>query len=183
MAILMQAMHSGVLLAAILNDIGPEVDPEGLARIQGYVGKGTPPQSWVEAIAQVKSAGGDVYPNFSEAEWEWFARKLYTEQDGVPVADYDPAISQNLNASETQAAPDLWPIFAGMSSIPVLVLRGEISDILSDRTLGVMAQVHPDLTSVTIPGVGHAPLLRESESQEAIDRLIGRFQTPVIAKG
>ena len=182
MAIMMQAMHSDVLIAAILNDIGPEVDPKGLARIQGYVGKGTPPQSWSEAIAQVRTASSDAYPDFGEEEWEWFARKLYTESEGVPVADYDPAISRNLNESEDQAAPDLWPVFAAMSSIPVLVLRGEVSDILSERTLGVMAQVHPDLVSVTIPRVGHVPLLGEPECKEAIDRLIGRFHTSVIAK-
>lgn len=183
MTILIQAMHSGILMAAILNDIGPEVDPKGLARIQGYVGKGAPPQSWDEAIAQLKSGNSEVYPNFSAAEWEWFTRKLYTEKDGVPVADYDPAISQNLNANEDQAAPDLWPVFAAMSTIPVVVLRGELSDILSADTLGVMAQVHPDLISVTVPGVGHAPLLREPECIEAIDRLIGRFQNPFIARG
>lgn len=183
MTILIQAMHSGILMAAILNDIGPEVDPKGLARIQGYVGKGAPPQSWDEAIAQLKSGNSEVYPNFSAAEWEWFTRKLYTEKDGVPVADYDPAISQNLNANEDQAAPDLWPVFAAMSTIPVVVLRGELSDILSADTLGVMAQVHPDLISVTVPGVGHAPLLREPECIEAIDRLIGRFQNPIIARG
>lgn len=183
MTILIQAMHSDILIAAILNDIGPEVDPKGLARIQGYVGKGAPPQSWDEAIAQLKSGNSEVYPNFSAAEWEWFTRKLYTEKDGVPVADYDPAISQNLNANEDQAAPDLWPVFAAMSTIPVVVLRGELSDILSADTLGVMAQVHPDLISVTVPGVGHAPLLREPECIEAIDRLIGRFQNPIIARG
>lgn len=183
MTILIQAMHSGILIAAILNDIGPEVDPKGLARIQGYVGKGAPPQSWDEAIAQLKSGNSEVYPNFSAAEWEWFTRKLYTEKAGVPVADYDPAISQNLNANEDQAAPDLWSVFVAMSTIPVVVLRGELSDILSVDTLGVMAQVHPDLISVTIPGVGHAPLLREPECIEAIDRLIGRFQNPVITRG
>jgi pimeloyl-ACP methyl ester carboxylesterase len=183
MAILMHAMHSDVLIAAILNDIGPEVDPKGLARIQGYVGKGTPPQSWDEAITQIKSGNSDVFPNFSEADWDWFARKLYVEKDGVLVADYDPAISQNLNSDEEQAAPDLWPVFSAMSSIPVVVLRGEISDILSTRTLGVMAQVHPDLISVTVPGVGHAPLLREPECREAIDELIRRSHSSVIAKG
>lgn len=183
MTILIQAMHSGILMAAILNDIGPEVDPKGLARIQGYVGKGAPPQSWDEAIAQLKSGNSEVYPNFSAAEWEWFTRKLYTEKAGVPVADYDPAISQNLNANEDQAAPDLWSVFVAMSTIPVVVLRGELSDILSVDTLGVMAQVHPDLISVTVPGVGHAPLLREPECIEAIDRLIGRFQNPVITRG
>ena len=177
MAILMQAMHAGVLMAAILNDIGPEVDPRGLTRIQGYVGKGSPPQSWDEAIEQVKSANSGVFPGFNESDWAWFARKLFTEKAGVPAADYDPAISQNLNSEDGEAAPDLWPVFSTMSSIPVLVLRGEISDILSARTLGVMSQVHSGLTPVTVPGVGHAPLLTEPECKEAIDKLISSLLT------
>jgi pimeloyl-ACP methyl ester carboxylesterase len=167
----------------MLNDIGPEVDPKGLKRIQGYVGKGKPPASWDDAIAQVKSANSEVYPNFSEKEWDWFTRKLYSEKQGVPVADYDPDISRNLNEAEDQAAPDLWPVFAAMSSIPLLVIRGENSDILSESTLGVMEQVHPDFVSVTVAEVGHAPLLREPECQSAIDSFVERFEDKMIARG
>ena len=65
MTILIQAMHPGTLKGAIINDIGPEVDPKGIARIKSYVGKGNPPQSWQEAINAVKAANAGVYPNFT----------------------------------------------------------------------------------------------------------------------
>jgi pimeloyl-ACP methyl ester carboxylesterase len=175
MTILMQAMHPGVFSAAIINDIGPEVDPVGLKRIQGYVGKTSAPKSWDEAITQVQTANTGIFPHFTAADWDQFARKLYIEVDGVIRADYDPLISQNLNQNEETAAPDLWTVFRAMTAIPLLVIRGELSDILSEITLGVMAQVHPEMVSVTVPGVGHAPLLREPECLAAIDALIGRL--------
>ncbi len=183
MTILMQALHPGVFSAAILNDIGPEVDPVGLKRIQGYVGKSAPPASWDEAIAQVKAANNGIFPQFTEADWDQFTRKLYIEADGTISADYDPLISQNLNQDEQAAAPDLWTVFSAMEGIPLLVIRGELSDILSEITLGVMAQVHPDMSAVTVPGVGHAPLLREPECLAAIDALINRLikSTPMMA--
>jgi len=175
MAIMMQAMHPGVFSAAIINDIGPEIDPVGLKRIQSYVGKNAPPANWEEAVEQVKKGNKGVFPEFSEQDWLEFARKLYREIDGVPTADYDPAISENLNQTQDQAAPDLWPVFAAMANIPLLVIRGELSDILSEVTLGVMSQVHPDMTAVIVPSIGHAPMLNEQEARAAIDVLVDRM--------
>lgn len=175
MTIMMQAMHPGTLKAAILNDIGPEVDPKGIARIKSYVGKGTPPTSWEEALAAVKRSNAGVYPNFSEEDWLSYTRNLYEDRDGTPVVMYDPAISQNFESESSQSAPDLWPLFQAMHNIPTVVLRGEISDILSAATLDRMASEHPDCVPVTVPGLGHVPLMREDECRLAIDALIGRF--------
>lgn len=175
MTILIQAMHPGTLKAAIINDIGPEVDPKGIARIKSYVGKGTPPETWDAAYAAVKRANDGVYPNFTEEDWRWYTHNLYEDVDGKPVVQYDPAISQNFENADDQSAPDLWPAFATLHSIPMVVLRGELSDILSAETLERMAREHPDLEPVTVPGLGHVPLMREPECQAAIDRLVARF--------
>ena len=175
MTILMGAMHPGVLQAAVINDIGPEVDPKGIARIKSYVGKGTPPQTWDEVLAGVKRANDGVYPNFSEADWDWYARNLYEIKDGKLVVQYDPLISQNFEAAGDQAAPDLWPVFKALHSIPMVVLRGELSDILAADVLDRMAHEHPDLVPVTVAGLGHVPLMREPECKAAIDKLVARF--------
>lgn len=175
MTIMIQAMYPGTLKAAIINDIGPEVDPKGIARIKSYVGKGTPPDTWDDAVAAVKNANANVYPNFTAEDWRWYTGNLYEDVQGKPVVMYDPAISQNFEGEESQSAPDLWPVFRAMHSIPTVVLRGEISDILSADTLERMAREHPDLTPVTVPGLGHVPLMREPECLEAIDTLIARF--------
>jgi pimeloyl-ACP methyl ester carboxylesterase len=175
MTLLIQALHPGRLQAAVINDIGPEIDPKGIERIKSYVGKGSPPQDWDEVIASVKTANSGVYPHFSEEDWAWFARKLYGDRDGRPAALYDPAISQNFENDDSQSAPDLWPVFAASHSIPMVVLRGELSDILMASTLERMAQEHPDLVPVIVPGLGHVPLMRERKVQAAIDALVARF--------
>ncbi len=175
MTIMIQAMHPGTLMAAVINDIGPDIDPKGIDRIKSYVGKGTPPQTWQEAIDAVKTANAGVYPNFTEEDWRWYTGNLYDDLDGKPALMYDPAISQNFDSDETQAAPDLWPFFQAMYSIPVVALRGGLSDILSAETLERMAEKHPDLVPVTVDGIGHVPLMNEPKCMKAIDDLVARF--------
>jgi len=171
---MMVAMHPGVICGAVINDIGPELDPKGIARIKSYVGKGTPPTNWQEAYAAVKSANTGVYPDFTDKDWQWFTRKLYADKSGKPVLLYDPAISKNFDADNEESAPspDLWPVFEACYTIPTVVLRGELSDILSAETLAKMARLHPDLVPVIIKSKGHVPLLNETECFQAIDALI-----------
>ena len=166
------AMHPGVLIGAIINDIGPEIDPTGIKRIKSYVGGGTPAQTWDDAVAIVKAASQVSFPKFTEDEWLWFTRKLFAEENGKPVAQYDPLVSGSFAADDEQSAPDLWPVFDLSANIPMVVLRGAISDILSADTLEKMAARHPDLTPVTVPDKGHIPMTTEPECIPAIDALI-----------
>lgn len=175
MTIMMNAMYPGTIRAAVINDIGPEIDPAGIRRIKSYVGVGTPPDTWDEAVAAVKIANTGVYPNFSEAEWRHFTGLLFADENGRPVAQYDPAIRNNFDANDDQSAPDLWPMFALMHTLPMVVVRGGLSDILAADTLKRMAAEHPDLVAVTVPDVGHVPLMNEKIAQDAIDGLIARF--------
>lgn len=176
MTIMMNAMHPGIIKAAVINDIGPEIDPKGIDRIKSYVGIGAPPATWDEAVAAVKSANPGVYPNFTDQEWVDFTHMLYTDEGGTPVAQYDPAIRKNFDDQDDQSAPDLWPLFTLMHSVPTVVLRGGLSDILAADTLERMQAEHPDLVAVTVPDVGHVPLMREKIVQDAIDTLIARFR-------
>ncbi|UTW57240.1 alpha/beta hydrolase [Kordiimonas sp. SCSIO 12603] len=172
MTIMMSAMYPGIFKAAIINDIGPEVDPKGIERIMSYVGKGTPPQTWDEVIEATKLANTGVYPDFTDEEWLAFAKKLYTEVDGIPTVQYDPAIRNNFEGQSDQSAPDLWPVFEATKDFPMVVVRGEVSDILSHETLMKMANTHPNLTPVTVPDTGHVPFLTEPECTAAIDKLL-----------
>ncbi len=175
MTIMINAMHPRVIKAAIINDIGPEIDPAGIARIKSYVGVGTPPTTWDQAVAAVKAANPGVYPNFTHDDWVNFTHLLFVDEDGKPVVQYDPALRQNFDSQDDQSAPDLWPIFGLMHAVPMVVLRGELSDILAADTLERMAREHPDLNAVTVPDVGHVPLMKEAIVHEAIDALIDRF--------
>ncbi|MFQ5697114.1 MAG: alpha/beta fold hydrolase [Myxococcota bacterium] len=167
------ASHPGALVGVVLNDIGPVVDPRGLERIAGYVGKSEPVSSWAEATRAAQTVHGHAFPDYGPADWERFARRTLREApDGRLVADYDPAIAQGL-ARGTAAPADLWPLFEPLARVPVLVLRGALSDILSSATLAQMAERHPTLTSVEVPDRGHAPALDEPECLRAIDAFLG----------
>lgn len=170
----MAAMQPAKIAAMVLNDAGPEVDPAGLRRIAGYAGKLPPVSSWDEAAMQAKSVYGLALPDLTHAEWLAYARQGYREDpQGRPVADMDPAISKAFGASSAAPA-DLWPLFAQIKSVPMLVIRGASSDILSAATVERMAREKPDLETLTVANRGHTPLLTERECLTAIDDFLAR---------
>ena len=174
MSFIMGAMQPARIRAMIINDIGPEVEQAGLDRIKGYVGKVKPVASWSEAIAQAREINGIAFPDFSDEEWEDFARGIYRDEDGVPVLAYDPAISQPMDDEESGVVPpDLWPLFDAIAAIPMLVIRGEASDILAPSCVASMREKKPDLQFAEIPRRGHAPTLNEPASRKAIDEFLG----------
>lgn len=178
MAMLMAAMQPERFSALILNDIGPQVDPVGLARIKAYVGKAEPVADWAGAMAQARAINGDAFPTFSDDEWRRFAGALYrqrAEGEGLELA-YDPAISAPLAAAEdTAVPPDLWPVFTAIAELPILVLRGVHSDILSPEGLEAMQASKPDLAIAVIADRGHAPTLDEPDARAAIEEFLSQF--------
>ena len=170
MAILMIASEPIRIKAAVLNDVGPEVDPRGVARITGYVGKTGAAKNWEEAVQQTAKINAAAFPDFNLYEWQTMARDLYIQEGTVPVLDYDPAIAHGL-ASGT-AAPNLWSLFDTVGDKPMLVIRGQDSDILSVETLAEMSRRLPHLTSLNIARRGHAPMLTEPEAYKAICKFL-----------
>ena len=177
MSFLMAAQAPQRFPGMVINDIGPEIDPVGLARIQRYVGKNPPVTSWDEAVAKTREINEVAFPDYSDEEWLAFTRNLYVEQDGVPVLAYDPAIAEGMADPEETGAvpPDLWPVFEAAAAVPMLVIRGELSDILAADCVTRMGERDPDLESVEVPRVGHAPMLTEPEALRAIDAFLGRL--------
>ncbi|MBL8542790.1 MAG: alpha/beta hydrolase [Hyphomonadaceae bacterium] len=159
------------IAAAVLNDIGPEIDPAGLARIQSYVGKTKPVETWADAIASTRILQSVAFPKeTSDAFWEAFARRAYREEpDGRVVLDYDPAIAQAFQPAPDAPAADLWPLFEALKPVPVLLVRGGISDLLSAATVEEMRRRKPDLKAVSVPDVGHAPYMTEPAAWAAIE--------------
>lgn len=171
-AMTMAFLQPSRLVAVVLNDVGPELDPKGIARIAEYVGLLPPVSSWAEAAAQSKRVNASALPNLTDEEWMQFARNTYRETaDGTPVLDMDPKIG---DASRQAAgpAPDLWPLFRALSGIPTAVIRGSTSDILMSSTVTQMKREKSDLQVTEIPGLGHAPTLNESASRVAIRTLL-----------
>jgi pimeloyl-ACP methyl ester carboxylesterase len=158
--------------AVILNDIGPEVDPAGAQRISSYVGRHAPVHDWAGAAAQMRAMYQVAMPDAEESDWMAFARRSYTEVDGVPQLDVDPGIGEAVRAAPAGAAPDLWPVYASLRPLPALAIRGELSDVLSQSTFDRMAREKPDLRRVTVARRGHPPLLDEPECIAAIDAFL-----------
>ncbi|HEX6571544.1 MAG TPA: alpha/beta hydrolase [Steroidobacteraceae bacterium] len=161
--------------AAILNDVGPEVDPVGLARIASYVGRFPPARTWDEAVTLVRATYEFALPGLTDEQWLDYARRSYTDVGGTPRLDMDPMIGEAVRSAPAAAAPDLWPVFRTLGPVPTLVLRGATSDILSSATLDRMQAEKPDLVRVEVPNRGHVPLLDEPEAVMAIDSFLDRL--------
>lgn len=164
------------IAGAVLNDIGPVVEPAGLARIRDYVGQGRAFETWMHGAWALQESQRDVYPDFAVADWLRLAKRTMALGSGGRIAfDYDMNIADPIDAAPADApAPDMWPAWHALAGKPVLVLRGERSDILSPATAARMVGELPGTTLVTIPRVGHAPTLDEPESVAAIERVLAR---------
>ena len=173
MTMLLALINPVRLAAVVLNDIGPEVDPAGIERIRDYVGHGRSFPTWMHAARALKEEHGGWFPDFLIETWlEMAKRTMVFGQNGRIVFDYDMAIAEPFNQPGGAAPADLWPAFDALTNIPLLALRGELSDILSEETVATMGARHKGMRAVTVPRVGHAPMLDEPESLAAIDALL-----------
>lgn len=159
---LMGTVRPNVIGTVVLNDIGPVIETVGLARIMGYAGKIPLPRDWKEAAALVRAMNKRFFTGLSPHEWEAFARQLFNEENGRPAPGCDDNVAKALSEIDIgQKIPTMWPQFETLKSVPVMVLRGENSDLLSARTVAEMGKRHPRFASFTIHGQGHAPLLKD----------------------
>jgi len=151
-----------MLLAAgcVLNDIGPVIDLEGLMRIKGYVGKLPALASFPAAAEALKRRFGGLFPKWSDDDWLAFARATFKEDGGRLVPDYDPKLATILEAiGPERPLPPLWKEFDALGGVPVMVIRGANSDILSAATVEGMRKRRRALEVLEVPEEGHAPRL------------------------
>jgi pimeloyl-ACP methyl ester carboxylesterase len=167
-------IRPAAIAAAVLNDVGPEIAPEGLARIAGYVGVPAEVTDWQGAAAYVKAGNGAVFPHYTDADWDRMARRTFREDDGRPVLDYDADIAVPIRAADPSAPKaNLWPYFSALvEGRPALLVRGATSDILSADIAGRMREAAPHMAYAEVPGIGHAPMLDEAEAFDAILALL-----------
>ena len=151
-----------VLAGVILNDIGPVVETEGVMRIKGYVGKLQQPTTYKEAAEILRSISGNQFPNLGAADWLAAARRGWREQGGRLVTTYDPALGSTLDSITTDKPfPTMWPQFDALAQLPLMVVHGANSDVLSTATVTAMQARRPDMELVVVADQGHAPLLAE----------------------
>ena len=172
---LLAGLVPGRLAGALLNDVGPEIEPAGLARIRGYVGKPSTWPTWMHAARGVQEGNAAAYPGWGIEQWLAMAKRLYrVNSAGRIVLDYDMKIAEPFRLPGNEAGPDMWRALAALAGVPVLVVRGALSDILSARTAERMVATLPDATLVTVPEIGHAPMLDEPAVQPALRHWLAR---------
>lgn len=170
-AMLMAAAQPASLGPVVLNDIGPVVEQSGLARISAYVGRVPLPGTWAEATKMVRDMNVRAFPHVPDEQWQEVARQLFNERKGRPAPGYDPKLANALSVLDGPMPP-LWPQFEAVKRHPLLVLRGEHSDILSAATVEEMRRRHPAFNFHLVRGEGHAPLLKDPPSMGVIRRFL-----------
>jgi len=179
-AMLMAAVQPTAIGPVILNDIGPVIEHDGLVRISGYVGRVPLPISWADAARMMRDLNHRHFPDIPDSEWEEVARQWYNERKGRPAPGYDTKLGKALSVLY-RPLPPLWPQFEALKHVPILVVRGENSDVLAEQTVDEMRRRHPALTTITVANQGHAPLLKDNPTIEAIRHFL--VQTDVKQSG
>ena len=175
MTMMLAAAKPGRLVAVVMNDIGPQVETAGLTRIGGYVGQGRSYPTWLHAARSMSSVHSEAFPDYDLDAWiEMAKRTMVVSQNGRISYDYDMAIAEPFKEPGNAAPADLWPAFDALKGVPMVLVRGELSDLLSPETVAEMGRRNPAMTSVTVPRVGHAPMLSEPEATDAIDALLAK---------
>jgi pimeloyl-ACP methyl ester carboxylesterase len=168
----MAAIAKQRIAAAILNDVGPDIDASGIERILSYVGKDRRFKSWDEAADAIAGNNKGSFDRYSHADWVRMAKRNCREENGEIRFDYDMAIAEPFKTTGPTPHVDLWPLFAALGEKPLLVIRGEKSDLLTAATTDKMKQIVPGVKIATVEGVGHAPELNEPEALAAVDEFL-----------
>lgn len=177
LGLMLPLTHRAAMVGLVLNDLGPALEPDGLARVRAQVRRradGWP--TWLMAARDIARRQADIHPDFTLDDWLVHAKQLCrVSREGRIMFDYDPEIAAPMDLPHQDDIVDLWAAFDGLGGLPMLSLRGQRSDILSVATQQRMAARQPQMVAVTVPGVGHAPTLMEPEALAAMDAFLARW--------
>lgn len=168
-AMMIAALKPELPVAAVLNDVGPVLEPDGLKRVRDALADRFAPRDWAEAVARLQAQHGERFPALGPDDFARWARRAWREgPDGLEPA-CDPALAVAVASVDfNKPLPPLWPLFDALARVPLMVVRGGTSDLLSAGSLAEMADRRPDLAAHIVPGQGHAPLLDDLPTMEAI---------------
>lgn len=183
MTLIMAAMMPDRIAGALLNDIGPEIQSDGIEHIMSYLGQQRSFPTWMHAARALQETQAEAHPDFTIEDWiDMAKRSMVLGQNGRISFDYDMHIADPFNeqsatgGDEGAPAPDMWPAFEALAGRPLLLVRGELSALLAEETVAKMKQRIPDMDMVTVPMTGHAPTLDEPVVHEALDRMLAKVK-------
>jgi pimeloyl-ACP methyl ester carboxylesterase len=177
LSMLLASARPTVIAGVVLNDIGPVIEVQGLARIKSYVGNLPEPKSFSDGAKILRRVFAAQFPKLSDDDWDAFSRRAFKEQDGRLRPTYDVRIARTLQGIDLgRPFPSLWVEFDALAGVPAMVIRGANSDLLSPATVAAMRARRPDLDAIEVPDQGHAPLLVEPETIAHIGLFIARCE-------
>jgi pimeloyl-ACP methyl ester carboxylesterase len=180
LTMLLGVAHPTLIAGVVLHDIGPAIDPKGVARIKSYVGKLPQPRDFAEGAEVLRRLFDAQFPTFTAEAWLAAARRTWKTDDGALVPTYDIRLARTLAEVDIERPlPTMWNEFDALSRVPVLVIRGAKSDILSAKTVDEMRVHHPAMEVIEVADQGHVPLF-DHDTIPSIAAFVARCEETLL---
>jgi pimeloyl-ACP methyl ester carboxylesterase len=160
LTMMLATVHPTAIAGVVLHDVGPVTEPKGVARLRGYLGKLPHPRNFEEGAEILRRLTSAQFPNLTAEQWLGAARRTWHLKQGTLKPVYDIGIARALAGIDIELPmPSLWHEFDALADVPMLVVRGANSDILSADTVAAMRTRRATMEVIEVADQGHAPLL------------------------